>query len=191
MLHFTTRTLKTTCVCLLLFTLAGCTKTIEEQIAEARAQYTVTLEDVWIEDEVPVEDDQDSGAAEAVAVAEEAAVGEEAVDSEEAAEGEEDEIASSGPRSQNVLFELVVLFRGRKALDGITVDITHVDEFEEEKNTHLQYIDTAGMTSGETRQVDFELEGLMVEDGDAFSVTLSSGIPADLSNYREFAEPGE
>ena len=28
-----------------------------------------------------------------------------------------------------------------------------------------------------------------VEDGDAFAVTLASGVPADLGNYPEFSEP--
>ena len=54
---------------------------------------------------------------------------------------------------------------------------------------YQQWIDTAGMINGDTRQVDFVLEGMEVEDGEAFAVTLASGVPADLGNYPEFSEP--
>ena len=89
----------------------------------------------------------------------------------------------------NVLFDLVVYFRGRKALKGITVDVTHADDADQEKAVYQQWIDTDGMINGDTRQVDFLLEGMEVEEGDAFAVTLASGVPADLGNYPEFSEP--
>ena len=62
---------------------------------------------------------------------------------------------------------------------------THADQ----ETTYQHYIDTAGMINGDTRQVDFLLEGLEFEEGDAFAVTLAQGVPADLSQYREFSEP--
>ena len=120
-------------------------------------------------------------AAESAMVASEAAVAQET--SEEAAEEE----TAEGPRSQDVLFDLVVSFRGTASLDGITVDVTQAGADEQEKARYHHYIETGGMLDGETRQVEFVLEGLEVEEGDAFSVTLASGVPAELGAYREFS----
>ena len=181
------------CVAALVVMVAGCeTGTPEEKIAKVRAQYKVELNS-WRAQELPqAEPPMAEEAGEAVA---EAAVAAEAaaVAGEEAAEGEghdmEEEIAESGPRSYNVLFDLVVYFRGKKALDGITVDVTHNDAAQQEKAVYQQWIETAGMVNGDTRQVDFLLEGMEVEEGDAFAVTLASGVPADLGNYPEFSEP--
>ena len=187
------RILTPACVFFLIFAIVGCTKTLEEQVAIARAQYTITLSDVSEDgpDDPPSAPENAGATMMAEAAESTMEAGEEAAEGEEGGEGEGEgeEMENEGPRSTNVLFDLVVHFRGKKALDGITVDVTHADEFEDEKGVYQQYIETAGMINGETRQVDFTLEGMTVEDGDAFSVTLASGVPADLSNYPEFSEP--
>ncbi len=176
---------------------AGCdTGTPEEKIAKIRAQYKVELNSWSAQDppqaESPMEESAGDEGAEAVAVAAaaaEAGAAAAAEAAEEAEEGAMDEEEMSGPQPKNVLFDLVVYFRGRKALEGITVDVTHADSAQQEKAVYQQWLDTAGMINGDTRQMDFMLEGMEVEDGDAFAVTLASGVPADLGNYAECSEP--
>ncbi len=172
---------------------AGCDSgTPEEKIAKVRAQYKVELNSWSAQDPPQAEPAMEEEAGEAAAEASEtAAVAAEAAAEEggEAEEGAMDEEEVTGPQPKNVLFDLVVYFRGRKALKGITVDVTHADSAQQEKAIYQQWIDTAGMINGDTRQVDFVLEGMEVEDGDAFAVTLASGVPADLGNYPEFSEP--
>lgn len=193
----TLRSLTSLCVAALVMTVVGCgPQSPEAKIAQIRDGYTIEL-NTWHTQEPPTEplaiEEAVAEAAEAAAVAmsaEAAATAGEAATAEESAEGEEmEENMESGPQPKNVLFDLVVYFRGRKALEGITVDVTHSDDAQQEKAVYQQYIETAGMVNGDTRQVDFLLEDLMVEDGDAFAVTLASGVPADLGNYREFSEP--
>ncbi len=168
----------------------GCDSgTPEEKVAKVRAQYKVELNS-WSAQDPPQAEPPMEEAAEAVAEAAEAAgAAETAEAAAEAEEGAMDEEEMSGPQPNNVLFDLVVYFRGRKALKGITVDVTHADASQQEKAVYQQWIDTTGMFNGDTRQVDFMLEGMEVEDGDAFAVTLASGVPADLGNYPEFSEP--
>ncbi|NND71298.1 MAG: hypothetical protein HKN43_06945 [Rhodothermales bacterium] len=178
------------CLASFVLTIVGCNiKSTQEQVAAARAQYTVTLNDVTAAEELEPELENEAGLAESAAEAAEIASATE----EAAAEGEETDegamgMEDEGPQSTNVLFDILVSFQGKNPLDGITVDVTHVDEDEEEKGVYLQFVDTAGMLDGETRQVDFELEGVAVEDGDAFSVTLASGVPANAGDYREFSQ---
>jgi hypothetical protein len=169
---------------LLALTAAGCAPgSPEEQIAKIRAGYTVELNS-WRALE-PAAEEPAEAAEEAVAMAEAAATATE----EGAAEEVMEEEMMAGPQPKNVLLDLVVYFRGRKSLKGITVDVTHADAAQQEKATYRQYVETAGMINGDTRQIDFLLEGLTVEEGDAFAVGLAEGIPADLGQYREFSEP--
>ena len=173
----------------LLLPLAACAPgSPEEKVAATRAEYKIELNS-WrakkpaepAAAEVPEEG--------AVAEASEAAAAAVTEGGEEGGEGSEEEVAT-GPMPTDILFDLVVYFKGRKSLAGITVDITHAAASQEEKAVIHHYIETAGIVSGETRQVDFVLEGLEFEEGDVFAVEVAPGVPADLSNYREFSETG-
>lgn len=166
----------------------------EEQIAAARAQYTVRLESFTAEQPAPEVDEmaptavaeEAAGAAEAVAVAAEAAAEAESGESEAMAEEVPEE---SGPKPTDIILHLLVRFGGEEALPGITVEVTQADPFGKEKEPTLHWIETAGMTKSDVQQIDLELEGVEFEDGDAFSVLLSQHVPPEeRGQYREFAE---
>ena len=188
----TLKVLTSLCVAVLILSAPGCPSTSpEEQIVKIRDGYTIELNS-WSaqEPEEAAVEEMAEAAEAATAVAASAA----AVASEEGAAEEEmpmdEEEVESGPQPKNILFDLVVLFRGRKALNDITVDVTHADADQQKKAVYQQWIDTAGMGNGETRQVDFVLEGLEVEEGDAFSVLLREVVPPEeRGKYREFSEP--
>lgn len=168
---------------LLLFPLAACgPSTPEGKVAQIRAGYTIELNS-WKKVKPQVE----------TAAADEEPAAEEGSPEGEAAASETDEAAAPaaamGPEPTDVLFDLVVYFRGRKSLAGVTVDISHASAAQEEKGVYRQYIATSGMVNGETRQVDFVLHDLPLEDGDVFAVEVVPGVPEDLSAYREFSEP--
>jgi len=147
----------------------------QEEVAQIRADYKVELNSWRALEPEPAAMDEMADESEAAAAA---------VD--EAGEPAGDEMAA-GPQPTNVLCDLVVFFRGRKALDGITIDVTHANAAKATKAVYRQYVETAGMINGETRQVDFVLEGIELEDGDGFAVEVVPGIPADLGAYREFS----
>lgn len=197
---YTLRSLTALCVAALVLLVAACEpKSPEEQIAEARMHYTVELLGWTPQDLEPEPVDamgEDEGASEAGMTAEASSMAAEAsamaaeADEASAGEGEEDMEEETGPRSVNVLFDILVRFDGAGAsLPGITAEVVHTDPLDEEKKIYLQWIDTAGMVDGETRQVDFVLEDVEMEEGDAFAVGLTAGIPAELDAYREFSQP--
>ena len=150
----------------------------QEEIAQIRADYTVELNSWRALEPEPAMDET----AEMTDETEDAA-GEAGEEADEYAEPE----MAAGPQPADVLFDLVVYFKGRKALDGITIDVTHADAAQEEKAVYHYYVETAGIVSGETRQVDFVIEGIELEDGDAFAIAVVPGIPADRGAYREFS----
>lgn len=176
-------------------------KTPEQMVAEKRAKYVVQL-NTWRLVEPPVEEmpmdegmagEEGAEAGEAMAVASAAAATEEAAEGEEMGEeieegmGEE-MMAEEGPRTATIFFDLIVQFTGREPLDGITVDITHADPFEQEKTVARHWIETGDMTKAETRQVSFEREFENYDEGDVFSVSLRSYVPPEeIGEYREFA----
>lgn len=171
--------------------------TPEERVAQTRGQYTVKLENWFpkVEDPLPIEETAPEEGAEAgeggeavagAMAAEEAVAAEESEEGE--GEGEEMEPVDEGPKSTKIIFDLVVLFSGSEALDGITVDVTQADGSGNEKKTWRQYLDTSGMVKSETRQIAFEAEVDLAAD-DAFSVQLLKFVdPANYGDYREFAE---
>lgn len=177
-------------------------KTPEEKIAAARAAYTVELNS-WFpqepEPEVVAEDvagEDPAGEAEAGAeAAEAAAVAEEAV---EAGEGEGEgelefvEVDNVGPRTVNVLFDLIVQFNGDEPLPGLTLEITRADASGNEKASMRHYQELPEHIKGDTKQVSFKLEGLEFEDGDGYSVTVRKVVPPEeQGEYREFASAGQ
>lgn len=177
-------------------------KTPEQQVAEARSKYRVELNTFRPEAPEPVEEMVEEivegaeataeGAAEAVATA--AAEVEDAVDgaedAEEGAEGDEEVLAEpEGPRTSNIFFDLLVQFDGTESLDGLTVDITQADAFEQEKATYRYYLETGPMVKSELKQMSFVLEDIPFETGDLFSVELREVVPAEeQGEYKEFAD---
>jgi hypothetical protein len=169
---------------LLAFT--GCAeKSPEEQIAKIRSEYEIQLNNWKIV--APVVEEVDM---EAMAEGEEAAPAEgedTPVEGEEAmAEGEE---IAAEPASVNINFDIVVHFRGRTPLAGLTVDITHANAAEQDKAVFHQWVETQGIGKGNPGQVAFVLEGVAFEEGDLFAAVIAAGVPTDLSAYREFSEP--
>ncbi len=169
-------------------------KSPEAQVLEARDNYTLTPTGILVH-ELETEEAPDSEASPAAVVAEAVAVAASAEEAagEEAAEGEtldEEMAAPQGPRSVEVLIDLLVQFGGvGDALPGITVEIVQKDPFQAEKGRRLTYVETPGLRKGEARQVSVKLEVDNYEDGDEFSVEWSAFVPPEKrGDYREFAE---
>ncbi len=188
---------------LFVLTLPGCgPSSPEAQVTATRAQYTVRLESFSVKEPVmeeavmaepAMEEASEMAEVAAVAVAAEAA----AAEAEEGEEGEGGEMGAdemdleeaSGPQPKDIVLHLLVRFNGDTALPGITVEVTQQDPFGKEKEPTLEWIDTAGMSKSDVKQVDLVLEGLEYEDGDGFSVLLSQAVPAEeRGQYREYAE---
>ncbi len=160
------------------------------RVAEARGQYFIEPTGMLVqkapEPEVAEEVMPEEAAAEAVATAEEAAA-----TAEEIAEGEggEEMAEEPGPRTANVLFDLIIRFDGSKSLPGVTLDVVHSDPFEKEKARYLQWIETDGMRRGDARQLSFEIDISNYVEGDAFAIEFQSHVPPEkFGDYREFAE---
>jgi len=182
--------------------LAGCAqKSPEEQVAETRAEYTVQLNAFLPQEpeaEEPAAEEGEEMAEGEEAMAEEGGeemagdemAGDEMAGDEMAGEGDE-AMADEGPRTAEILFDLIVQFDGDEPLPGITVDISHADPFEKEKAVYHHWIETGDMIKGQTNQESFVKEIPNFETGDVFSVDLRSYVPPEeRSEYREFAEAG-
>lgn len=95
----------------------------------------------------------------------------------------------TGSRPVTIMFDVRVTFLGREPLPGITLDITHADPFEKEKDHRRHWIETPKFIKGTSEDIDFELGGFAFVDGDVFSVDLLQFVPEDVrGEYREFAE---
>ena len=192
---------------LVLLPLAGCTpKSPEEKIAEIRAQYTVELNAWSVQEPAPMADHMMAGEdhmmageegepmeGEAEPAADMADTTDMAADMADMAgetEGEGgDMMGMAEPEPKDILFDLVILFKGDKALGGITVNITQADANQQEKKLVRHYVETPKIVKGQTIQADFVLGGFVVEEGDVFAASVEPGIPADLSEFQEFQSP--
>ncbi|MCG8466717.1 MAG: hypothetical protein MJB57_00705 [Gemmatimonadetes bacterium] len=187
-----------------LICVAGCAPPSPDEIViEGRTEFIIDLEN-WTEWETGADEVREeriafepATATEAVASASlsaaggaVAAEGETAAEGEEAAEESEEIEEPQGPRTTNVMFELLIRFNGAgDPLPGITADILHRDPFGREKARQLEWVDTSGMRRGEPRQFSFELEIDDFETGDVFAVELRSYVPPEeRGEYREFSE---
>ena len=180
----------------LVLALAACPPQPPEiRILEARSEYSLEPQGILINELEADAAEEGPPAAEMAAeadVAAEAAVAAEA-SAEEAAEGEnldEENAEPAGPRSVEVLVDLLVRFGDKgEALPGITVEVVQNVPFQKEKKRHLTWIETAGLMKGEQRQVSVSLEVDNYEDGDEFSVEWNAFVPPEKrGEYREFAE---
>ena len=183
--------------------LAACPKKLPEmQVLEARSKYILELAGFLINELEQQANASPTGAeaageetaiAAASMMAESAVAAEAAAAEEEAAEGEnldEETMEPAGPRSVEVLFDLLVRFEGKgEALPGITVEVVQNDPFQKEKGRHLTWIETPGLRKGEQRQVSVALEVDNYADGDQFSVEWNPVVPPEKrGEYSEFAE---
>jgi hypothetical protein len=159
-----------------------------EEVAKARRQYTVKFNTWILQKNAPVAvDTMDVDPSEGA---------------DDGSEGEggdtpggnladlSDEIAELdlAPQPASILFDLLVRFDGPEPLPGITLEVTHADPFEKEKEVRLHFIETASFTGAEKiQQVSFVLDDFAYEDGDLFSVDYREVVPeADRAGYREF-----
>ncbi len=162
----------------------------EARVIEARGKYVLRPTGLLIQEIEEAAEGDEAPPAETIEATEAAAA---AVASEEEAEEgipEEEEMAPEGPRTVEVIFDLLVRFNATSdALPGITIDIMHKDPFQEEKGRHLKWIETPSLRKGEERQVSAKLEVDNYEDGDEFSIELSAYVPPERrGEYREFSE---
>ena len=179
------RALLTVLAMIVVLLCGGCApKSPEEKIAAARAKYAMQPSGILVREIEP------EPAAEAMD-AEEGAAAEAMAEDEEVTDELEFEAPEGGPRTVNVLFDLILTFDGREALPGITIEVTHRDPFEKEKAHFRQWIETAGLGRGEARQISFEKEIANFETGDDFAIEIRPFVPPEeRGNYREFAAAG-
>ncbi len=167
----------------------GCAeKTPMEKIVETRAQYTVQL-NTWLPQEPEIEPvDPVEGELEgAEAEGGEAEVTEEAAE-ESAAEETAEEAVEPEPQPTDILFDVILYFKGEESLPGITLDIILAGPDEQEKATYRYWADTADMLKGSPLQFNFVLRVPEFEPGDVFSMEVRWPIPeAELVEYGEFA----
>lgn len=110
---------------------------------------------------------------------EEAAVAAEMAE-EEVAEGE-GEGSEEGPRTAQILFDLLVRFSGPDpAPESIEVRIAHRDAAEEEKGTYQETLVTHEMAVGEERHEALEFEVANFRDEDGFAVEVVGWAPAPV-----------
>ncbi len=167
----------------------------EARVLEARDKYTLEPTGVLVQELEAEAAAAEEEAGEMVAEAVEAvavAAAAEAV-AEETAEGEnldEEMAAPQGPRSVEVMIDLMVRFNATgDALPGVTVEVVQNDPFQKEKGRHLTWVETPGLRKGEERQVSVELEIQNYEDGDEFSIEWNAFVPPEKrGDYREFAD---
>jgi len=170
----------------------GCTPSDPiKRIAQSRQDYTVVLNNFLIrepsaaEPEPMMEGEETAGEMDTEA----------APADDEAVEGEGMETSGFepepvGPQPKNIFFDLLVGFDGSHPLTGLTVEISQVDPFQQERATYRHYLDLSSLQSGSI-QTDFVLENVMFEDGDGFSVDLRPVVPeAERGEYQEFAAAG-
>ncbi len=118
----------------------------------------------------------------APAMAEEAAE-----DAEADAAATEEAAAPAEPAMVTVLLDFLIHNEGSGTLDGVTVDLTIADPDGNEKERHLLWVDTTGLTKGSQRQVAHELTDVAYVEGDGFHVEVRHPIPMEeRGDYAEF-----
>ncbi|MDE2851722.1 MAG: hypothetical protein OYL92_07210 [Acidobacteriota bacterium] len=118
----------------------------------------------------------------APAMAEEAAE-----DAEADAAATEEAAAPAEPAMVTVLLDFLIHNEGSGTLDGVTVDLTIAGPDGNEKERHLLWVDTTGLTKGSQRQVAHELTDVAYVEGDGFHVEVRHPIPMEeRGDYAEF-----
>lgn len=149
--------------------------TPEQQVEKLRSQFSVqaspfSIRETPLEVDEPTEDDEDA---------------------ENADDGEIDldAIVLDAPVKKDVLIDVLIGTESSgEVLPGLTLDIDHVDSSRELKERYLYWVDTSKVLKGSNTQVTIVIEDVDYEEGDAFSVSVRSAVPAEeRSGYREFS----
>ncbi len=171
---------------LLVTALPGCaSKSPEERVAEIREAYSAKVNSFIVEEE-PLEPEAPmmDAEGEAAATAEAAAV---AVEDEELEEGEFDQLEPVEVR-RTVVLDILIQHRSAEKLDGVTVDITHVDASEAPKGSWRVWFDTAGVPEATPTPYEHELVDIDYVEGDGFHAEVRHPVPAEeRGEYREFS----
>ncbi len=153
-------------------------KSPEEKVAQLRTYYKARLIGFIVEAEPVLEEP-----------AEEPMEGTEG----EPGEGEAMESAETTvPIRQNVTLDILLQHDSPEKLPGITLDIEMVDSNKERKNAWKLWVDTSELPKATGIQFVHVLENLDYEEGDGFSVEVTSPVPPEeRAQYREFSEAAE
>ena len=157
--------------------LASCAgQTPVEKVAAARAEYKATLNSFFVKQtplEVMVPEGEDDEATT------------EGDDAEALMEGEEapEEI----PTRQDAVLDVIVQHDSAKPLAGLTLDITMVDNEQNEVESWLRWVDTTGLPKANQRPYSIVFEDVEYEEGYGFFVEVRHPIAeSERSQYREF-----
>ena len=172
--------------------------THEERVAELRGRYDAELNGFAVR-EVPAVVDVETvtpGEGEGAPAADEAAeevmeedAGVVDVAGEEGEAGEGEEMAEEVPMQKDVILDIVVRHDAPEMLPGLTLDVSHADAQEVEKEHYRIWVDTATLAKGESLQVNETLEDVDFQEGDRFFVEVRRDVPpAERSEYREYAQ---
>ena len=147
------------------------------QVQKARADYEVALNGFYVEPPAAPEPEEES--------AEEGDAEAEPVEGEGEGESAEEAPLPVGPSILNM--DLLVSTTGDNTLEGITVELEHVDAAREVKSVRQVWLDTTGVSKGVSATKALKVEIDDFEPEDAFSVEIKVPVPAEeISNYREF-----
>ena len=155
--------------------LVGCEQlTPEERVEKLRSQYSIKASPFALR-EVPTAEPLEAEETEGAAGA-------------ETAMPDTSDLIAVISVKQDVLIDVLIGTGASETLDGLTLDVEHVDANHQLKQRYLHWVDTSSVVKGNTVQVTVVVEGVEYEEGDVFSVSLRTPVPADeRSGYREFS----
>lgn len=114
-------------------------------------------------------------------------VDERVVEREPVLDSEGMEVSIEPDVEKDVLLDFLVKNGAEEALEGITVEVEHVDSAGNLKQAHRIYVDVSSVGKGNVGQFSERLTNVDYVDGDAFAVSIRSPVPeAERSEYREF-----
>lgn len=114
-------------------------------------------------------------------------VDERVVEREPVLDSEGMEVSIEPDVEKDVLLDFLVKNGADQPLDGITVEVEHVDSTGELKQAHRIYVDVSSVGKGNVGQFSERLINVDYVDGDAFAVSIRTPVPeAERSAYREF-----
>lgn len=171
--------------------LLGCGKpTPLEQLEESRSLYKATLNSMFVREtplfeESPASELADDGLVaaedEAAAAAAEAGEGDPAAGLEDAVE------PIPVPTRRDAVLDVIVQHDAYEPLNGLTLDITLVDDGRNEIGRWLRWVDTEGLPKANQRPYSIVLEDVAYEEGYGFHVEVRHPVPvAERGDYREY-----
>lgn len=87
----------------------------------------------------------------------------------------------------DVILDVLVSTRSEPTLDGVTLDLTHVDGAQKLKGRRTLFIDTSSLIRGVGVQISHVIEDVDYAEGDGFHVEVRVPIPVEeRGEYREY-----